>query len=98
MQDIICSCGNKMEFQCYVPTPGKNAYTVMRGIYKCPNCKNTEYVETGHNEFKNDVYTKEYLEEEKKDLEELNGRKRNYILTFVVGIIIFGLFLYWFNI
>ena len=76
MQDIICSCGNKMEFQCYVPTAGKNAYTVMKGIYKCPNCKNTEYIEIDWDEYRNDIYTKEYLEQESKDVEELNRKKR----------------------
>ena len=87
MKDITCSCGTKMEFQCYIPTAGENVYNVMRGIYKCPNCKNTEYIKTEYSEFKDDVYTKEYLEQEKHYWKRVD-RNQQFIIVFPIFIII----------
>jgi len=78
-----------MSFLGYVVSAGQNGFTDINGLYQCNSCKCVEFITDCYEEYRTNMYTKEYLENEQKLTDRDN--KINRILFIMFSILLFTL-------
>lgn len=97
MKDVICNCGQSMQFLNYIIIAGQNGFVEYRGFYKCNMCKDIQFIDTDYNEIYEATYTKEYLNEiYNKRVKEDN--RLQYVKYFTWVLVLILIFLLLFNI